>query len=127
MGGVISRNITGAGTVCTYGVWLYVPVALSYQYRSIINNNPEACVFALFALFASCSTNTVLRFDPKAHLLVVRAAFLSMLADGDGDGVAMAIRFACCCCLLLLLLLLCFFCLVRCISNRQFRRRCLHA
>ena len=30
--------------------------------------------------------NTVLRFDPKAHLLVVRAAFLSMLADGDGDG-----------------------------------------
>ena len=63
-------------------------------------------MFALFALFASCSTNTVLRFDPKAHLLVVRAAFLSMLADGDGDGVAMAIRFACCCCLLLLLLLL---------------------
>ena len=36
-------------------------------------------MFALFALFASCSTNTVLRFDPKAHLLVVRAAFLSML------------------------------------------------
>ena len=60
-------------------------------YRSLrpIDIDPEACcacVFALFALFASCSTNTVLRFDPKAHLLVVRAAFLSMLADGDGDG-----------------------------------------
>ena len=51
----------------------------------------------MFALFASCSTqySAALRcaagkitIDPKAHLLVVRAAFLSMLADGDGDGVA---------------------------------------
>ena len=97
VGGVKGRKITRNRTVCTY------------RSPRPIDNNPEACVFALFALFASCSTNTVLRFDPKAHLLVVRAAFLSMLADGDGDGVAMAIRFACCCCLLLLLLLLCFF------------------
>ena len=95
MGGVISRNITGAGTVCTYGVWLYVPVASSYRYRSIIII--ACCVFALFA-----SQNTVLRcaagkitIDPKAHLLVVRAAFLSMLADGDGDGDGVA---RCCCC-----------------------------
>ena len=35
VGGVISRNITGAGTVCTYGVWLYVQFASSYLYRSV--------------------------------------------------------------------------------------------
>ena len=33
VGGVISRKITG--TVCTYGVWLYVLVASSYRYRGL--------------------------------------------------------------------------------------------
>ena len=48
----------------------------------------------MFALFASCSTqySAALRcaagkitIDPKAHLLVVRAAVLSMHADCNGD------------------------------------------
>ena len=63
VGGVKGRKITRNRTVCTY------------RSPRPIDNNPEACVFALFALFASCRTNTVLRcaagkitIDPKAHL-----------------------------------------------------------
>ena len=57
----------------------------------------------MFALFASCSTqySAALRcaagkitIDPKAHLLVVRAAFLSMLADCF-VAVAVAVVLSC--------------------------------
>ena len=49
VGGVISRKITGAGTVCTYGVWLLWLLSI-YISISIDNNNSNrwlcVCFFA---------------------------------------------------------------------------------
>ena len=40
------------------------------------------CMYCPHGVALLCCRQTI---DPKAHLLVVRAAFLSMHADGDGD------------------------------------------
>ena len=75
MGGVKGREITRNGTVCMYVRGVAVVASVDIP-RGLL------CLLCLLRVVH----NTVLRFDPKAHLLVVRAAFLSMLADGDGDG-----------------------------------------